>query len=58
VSAAGQVGWVCGHGLDDRGHGHAYSGLVVGSGRIFSRFSSCTPLYSPMDCGNTRWASS
>ena len=58
VGAVGKVGGTGNHGLQDRGHGLAHFGQVVGSGRIFLRFSSCTPLYSPMDCGKTRWASS
>jgi len=58
VGAVGQVGGTGCHGLKDRGHGLAYFGQVVGSGRIFLLVSSCTPFYSPMDCGKMRWASS
>ena len=54
VGAVGQVGGIGNHGLKDRGHGLAHFGQVVGSGRIFLRFSSGTPFYSPMDCGKTR----
>ena len=54
VGAVGQVGGIGNHGLQDRGHGLAHFGQVVRSGRIFLRFSSCTPLYSPMDCGKMR----